>query len=70
MSITWQEREHEEKYMVALNDPGTVEALKNCGLLQIVRNEAIIRTIAVPSSCMGSDESGFSHKGQSYPYYD
>ena len=37
MSITWREREHEEQDMVALNDPGTVEALKNCGLLKYFR---------------------------------
>jgi len=34
MYITWIEREHEEKYMVSLNDPGTVEALRNYGLLK------------------------------------
>jgi len=37
MSITWQEREHEEEDMVSLNDPGTVEALGNCGLLKYLR---------------------------------
>ena len=32
--ITWQEREHEEQDMVSLNNPGTVEALRNCRLLK------------------------------------
>ena len=32
--ITWREREHEEKYMIALNDPGTVRALRDCELLK------------------------------------
>ena len=34
MTITWREREHEEKYMIALNYPGTVRALRDCGLLK------------------------------------
>lgn len=37
MSITLREREHEEKDMVSLNDPGTVEALINCGFLKYFR---------------------------------
>ena len=34
MSITWQEREHEEQDMVSLNNQGIAETLKNCGLLK------------------------------------
>ena len=34
MMITWREREHEEKNMIALNDPGTVRALRDYGLLK------------------------------------
>ena len=34
MNITWREREHEERDMIALNDPGTVRALRDCGLLK------------------------------------
>lgn len=34
MSITWQEREHEEQDMVSLNNPGTFEALRNFRLLK------------------------------------
>ena len=34
MTITWREREHEEQAMIALNDPGTVRALRYCGLLK------------------------------------
>jgi len=34
MSITWQEREHEEQDIVALNDLGTIEAFRNYGLLK------------------------------------
>ena len=33
MKITWREREHEEQDMIALNDLGTVRALRECGLL-------------------------------------
>ena len=64
MSITWQERENEEQDMVALNNPGTVEALKNYGLLKYFKlsgNEATNRTTTVPCSCMGSNKSDFSH---------
>lgn len=34
MTITWKEREHKELDMVALNDPGAIEALRDCGLLK------------------------------------
>ena len=34
MMITWRERDHEEQNMVALNDPGTVRSLRDCGLLK------------------------------------
>ena len=35
--ITWREREHEEQDMISLNDPGTVRALRYCGLLKYFR---------------------------------
>ena len=34
VTITWREREHEEKDMIALNDLGTVIGLRDCGLLK------------------------------------
>ena len=34
MTITWREREREEKYMISLNDLGIVRALRDCGLLK------------------------------------
>ena len=34
MMITWREIEHEEQDMIALNDMGTVRALRDCGLLK------------------------------------
>ena len=34
MTVTWREREHEEKDMISLNDLGTVRALRDCGLLK------------------------------------
>lgn len=37
MTITWQEREHEEEDLIALHDPVTVNALRNCGLLKFFR---------------------------------
>ena len=37
MSLTWREREHEAEDMVALHDPVTVNALRNCGLLKFFR---------------------------------
>ena len=37
MSLTWREREHEEEDMIALHDPVTVNALRNCGLLKFFR---------------------------------
>ena len=33
MKITWREREHEEQDMIALNDLGTIRALRYCRLL-------------------------------------
>ena len=32
--ITWREREHEEEDMLALHDPVTVNALRNCDLFK------------------------------------
>ena len=37
MTLTWREREHEEEDMIALHDPVTVNALRNCGLLKFFR---------------------------------
>ena len=37
MVIIWREREHEEQDMISLNNQGTVEALRNCGLLKYFR---------------------------------
>ena len=37
MTLTWREREHEEEDMIALHDPVTVSALRNCGLLKFFR---------------------------------
>ena len=34
MTITWREIEHEEQDMIALNDLGTVRALRDCGVLK------------------------------------
>ena len=41
MTITWREREHEEHDMIALNDPGTVRALRDCGLLKYFKLSAM-----------------------------
>ena len=35
--IQWKEREHEVVEMVALHDLGTIQALRNCGLLKFFR---------------------------------
>ena len=45
MVFTWREREHEEEEMVALHDPGTVTALRNCGLLKFFRISSIRQQI-------------------------
>jgi len=37
MVVTWWEWEHEEQYMISLHDKGTVDALKNYGLLKFFR---------------------------------
>ena len=42
MTITWREREHEEQDMIALNDPGTVRALRDCGLLKYFKLLGIV----------------------------
>lgn len=34
--VTWREREHEEEDMLALHDPVTVNALRNCGLFKFL----------------------------------
>ena len=34
MVVTWRGREHEEEDMLALHDPVTVTALRNCGLFK------------------------------------
>ena len=35
--VIWKEREHQVPYHQAPNDPGTIEALQNCGLLKYFR---------------------------------
>lgn len=37
MPVTWQERDHEEEDMLALHDPVTVNALRNCGVFKFFR---------------------------------
>ena len=37
MVVTWRECEHEEEDMLALHDPVTVTALRNCGLFKFFR---------------------------------
>ena len=45
MSITWQERENEEEDMVALNNPGTFEAVKNYWFLKYFKLSGIRQQI-------------------------
>ena len=45
MAITWQERENEEQDMV--NDPSTIEALKDCGLLKYFKLSGIRQQIEI-----------------------
>ena len=45
MMITWREREHEEKDMIALNDPSTVRALRDCGLLKYFKQLGMTQQI-------------------------
>ena len=45
MMITWREREHEEQDMIALNDLGTVRALRDCGLLKYFKLSGIRQQI-------------------------
>ena len=47
MSLTWREREHEAEDMVALHDPVTVNALRNCGLLKFFRISSIRAQISL-----------------------
>jgi hypothetical protein len=35
--LEWQERENEEKYYIAGNDPNTVMELRECGLLKFFK---------------------------------
>jgi hypothetical protein len=35
--LEWREREHEDDDFMALNDPGTVNALRQCGLLKKIK---------------------------------
>ena len=35
--VIWKEREHETSDIQAANDPPTIEALRNCGLLKYFR---------------------------------
>ena len=35
--LEWREREHEDDDSMALNDPGTIHALRQCGLLKFLK---------------------------------
>jgi hypothetical protein len=35
--LEWREREHEEDDAIARNDPGIVDALRECGILKFFR---------------------------------
>jgi hypothetical protein len=35
--LEWREREHEEDDLMALNDPGTMNSLRQCGLLKFFK---------------------------------
>jgi hypothetical protein len=35
--LEWREREHEDDDSMALNDPGTIDALRQCGLLKFFK---------------------------------
>jgi hypothetical protein len=37
--LEWREREHEEDDFVVENDPGTVTALRECGLLNFLGSQ-------------------------------
>jgi hypothetical protein len=37
MVLEWREREHEEDDVIARNNPGTIAALRDCGLLKFFR---------------------------------
>ena len=37
MKITWRERDHEEQKIFSVNDPSTIRALRDCGLLKYFR---------------------------------
>ena len=47
MTITWREREHEEQDMIALNDPSTVRALRECGLLKYLNLSTMRQQIEI-----------------------
>ena len=47
MVVTWCEREHEEEDMIALHDHGTVDALRNCGLLKFFRISSMRQQISL-----------------------
>ena len=47
MTLTWREREHEEEDMIALHDPVTVNALRNCGLLKFFRISSMRQQITL-----------------------
>ena len=45
MVIIWKEHEHEEQHMIALNNQGTVDALRNFGLLKYFRLSSMRKQI-------------------------
>ena len=47
MVVTWQEHEHEEEGVVSLHDQGTVDALRNYGLLNVFRISSMRQKISL-----------------------
>ncbi len=45
--IEWKEREHEAIEMVALHNPGCIQALRNCGLLKFFYTHNMRRQTAL-----------------------
>lgn len=47
MVVTWHECKHEEEDMISLHDPGTVVALRNCGLLKFFHISSMRQQISL-----------------------